>query len=227
MAMTRPPACPPCRAVLSGRRTTTGGCRSDPQGAAAQHRPGGWIRTVAKLQTDLPRSSEGDPPCRLEPVETERQPSVPDPSTHTHERAEITLESRQIGPDLAAVRARLLADEPLGEGDRRLAALALEVLVGRLSRQQVALLRQEGHRERDRLIRLAAARFYARGSLRDRALRLIADAQLYQATAWRHDRAHVLCPPRLRGTPQELLWLSFKACPRFPFGQRTIEELIK
>lgn len=138
----------------------------------------------------------------------------------------MDLGSHRSLPDLGAVRARLLADQPLDEGDRRLAALGLEVLAGPLSRRQAARLQQEGRRERDRLIRLAGERFYLHGSLRDRASRLIKDAERYVATGWLRDRGHVLCPDHLRGTVQELFWHGFKAHPRFPFGQRTIEDLI-
>lgn len=128
---------------------------------------------------------------------------------------------------LATVREQVLAGGALSEGDRRLAAMALADLAARLSRRKASRLRQEGRRERDRLIREMAARFYTEGSLRSRAQRLLTDARRYAATSWPRDRGRVLCPDHLHGLPQELLWRSFKAYPAFPDGLRTIEGLIR
>lgn len=155
----------------------------------------------------------------------ERQSGVLNLSTYADERAEIVLESRRTGPDLGAVRARLLADQPLNEGDRRLAALGLELLAGPLSRLAAARLRQEGLRERNRLIRELAAKFYA-GRPRARARQLLADANRYATTSWPRDRACVLCPERLRGKPEALLWAAFKTHPVFP-RERMLKSILR
>jgi hypothetical protein len=128
---------------------------------------------------------------------------------------------------LAALRLRTLAGEDLDEGDRRMLAAVLERAIRHTSREQGRRLHAEGRRQQDRLIGLAGARFYAVGTLRARALALIADAKRYEATGWIHDRQHVSCPAHLRGTARELFWRTFKISARFPWSQRSIETLIR
>jgi hypothetical protein len=115
---------------------------------------------------------------------------------------------------VTAARNRLLADEPPSAADRRLAVLALDELRGHLTRRQASRLRQASLAERNRLIRQLAELYTGRP--RTRALQLLADARRYAASSWPRDRGCVTCPPRLRGTKQELLWRAMKAHPLFP-----------
>jgi hypothetical protein len=77
---------------------------------------------------------------------------------------------------------------------------------------------------RDELIRELATRYG--GSRKARAMALLADANRYAATAWRHHRRHVSCPAELVGTDRELLWLLFKQHDYIPTSWRQIWNII-
>jgi hypothetical protein len=77
---------------------------------------------------------------------------------------------------------------------------------------------------RDELIRKLATRYM--GDRKARAVALLADANRYAATTWRHHRRHVGCPAELVGTDRELLWLLFKQHDYIPTSWRQIWNII-
>jgi hypothetical protein len=127
---------------------------------------------------------------------------------------------------LAVARARLLEDDGvLDPGLARLVAATIEDALAKRDRALAVALRRAGLRQRDTLLRRAAAEFYE-GSPRARAAALLRDAERYAATGWRHHRGLLGCPEMIRGTAEELIWTAFKAHPTFPSSLRQVQNIL-
>ena len=86
----------------------------------------------------------------------------------------------------------------------------LAVEPSRPSHAQTQLLQDE----RDRYL-IEAARFYP-GSDREMPRRLRAALSIYRDGRWRRDRSEALCPPRLAGRLDALLWMILKVRDHVP-----------
>ena len=82
---------------------------------------------------------------------------------------------------------------------------------GRGKRSNQTLLRLS---KRDHLLREAARRFCAGMSDRQAAALLHARLARYRAGAWRRDRSEALCPQRLAGRLDALMWMVLKVSDR-------------
>lgn len=84
----------------------------------------------------------------------------------------------------------------------------------------------EGRARRDDLIRQIAAR-HCVGSVWQRATAIAEAARRYEGTAWPRERNAERPPAGAAGTMRELLFLAFKAHPRFPQSARQIRSIIE
>jgi hypothetical protein len=80
--------------------------------------------------------------------------------------------------------------------------------------------------ERDRLLREAAARFYAGMTAAEAARQIAARLSVYASAAWPRERKVSACPPRHAGRVEALLWEVLRAEPRTLSPER-IEKVIR
>lgn len=84
----------------------------------------------------------------------------------------------------------------------------------------------EARARRDDLIREIAAR-HCTGAIAQRAAAIAFEARRYESGAWLRERHGDRPPPGSAGTLRELLFLAFKAHPRFPQSVRQIRTIIE
>ena len=79
--------------------------------------------------------------------------------------------------------------------------------------------------ERDTLLREAADRFCVGMSDRQAAAMLHAKLARYREGAWRRDRSEALCPPRLAGRIDALMWMVLTVSDRPVMDTYALEKL--
>ena len=127
----------------------------------------------------------------------------------------------QAALELAQVRGRLQAGEPLVEADRVALLEVLQLAQSGPNRRQGRVAR------RNELIRELARIHFPNLRPGAQAARIAALARRYHGTAWVRDCRHATLPDRLQGRAERLLWLAFKTVARFPFSYRQIERILK
>jgi hypothetical protein len=88
-----------------------------------------------------------------------------------------------------------------------------EPLDGRGHRSPADILARD---ERDHFLRAAADRFCTGMSDRAAATHLRAKLARYRENGWRRDRSNALCPPRLAGRIDALMWCVLKVRDQVP-----------
>ena len=128
--------------------------------------------------------------------------------------------------DLDSACDDLAAGRLPAEAGRRLILRAARSFAETPSRQRHAMWRQEGIRERDRLlVELAEKHCRDLPDIRPKVRRIIQWACRYESSGWRHDRLATTCPAHRIGKPEGVIWAVLKAWPKMP-RERQLHEIL-